>query len=299
MDLDDIRRLTARELVDALDDLGIEPGWAIGDDARAAAAIAPDVPALPEPNRSRNQAFQNLVEGTLTERVFRDRHLALLEEDGFDVVDYHEAGENRDFGVQRDGLELPINVKVASTIFRNALSVVGLDPEDCIPISAYKAIGSSERVHDLVYVDLVDFTLRERVDAYVDSLVGSLAIGWHLLSWYGGRGAKRAQNQYLRALFDRHGDVLDALVPEAGHFRVISALRVLAVMRRIPRRVPGLGIKAAGTGIWKGEVDVHVSVKDETRPWTEVADELRRHGIQHLLDQIGKTISAEVPDPQL
>jgi len=71
---------------------------------------------------------------------------------------------------------LPINVKVASTLFRKARTVVGLDPEDCIPISAYKAIGASERVRDLVYVDLVDFTLRQRVDAFMVRLEGSLAV---------------------------------------------------------------------------------------------------------------------------
>lgn len=299
MDLEHVRGLSARDLASALDELAIAPGWTIGDDARTAAGTAPDLPPLPDPRPSRNQAFQNLVVGTLTERVFRDRHLAVLQAEGFDVVDYHEAGENRDFGVQRDGLELPINVKVASTIFRNALAVVGLDPEDCIPISAYKAIGASERVHDLVYVDLVDFALRERVDAVMDALEGSLAVGWHLLSWYGGRGAKRAQDQFLAALFDRHGERLESLVADVDHFRVISARRVLAIMRRIPRRVPGLGIKAAGTGVWKGEVDVHVSVKDETRSWTDVAQDLREHGIQHALDQIRQTVSAELPDPQL
>ena len=66
------------------------------------------------------------------------------------MIDLHEAGENRDYAVRRDGLELPINVKTASTLFRKAQEVVGLAPEDCIPISAYRAIGSSEHVPDLV-----------------------------------------------------------------------------------------------------------------------------------------------------
>ena len=80
------------------------------------------------------------------------------------MVPYHESGENRDYGVQRDGLELPINVKVASTKFREAQRIVHISPDECIPISAYKAIGASEHVPDLVYVVLVDFTLREKVD---------------------------------------------------------------------------------------------------------------------------------------
>jgi hypothetical protein len=54
-------------------------------------------------------------------------------------------------------------------MFLNA-HYVGLEPVDCIPISAYKAIGASEKVPTLAYVDLVAFGLRERVDAFMDAL---------------------------------------------------------------------------------------------------------------------------------
>lgn len=215
MDLDHVLQLPARDVATALDDLKITPGWLVGDAARVAAALAPDEPSLPAPAERRNQAFQNLVVGTLTERIFRRQHLEPLEEHGFTIVNYHEKGENRDFGVQKDGLELPINVKVASTLFRKAQEVVGLDPEDCIPISAYKAIGSTEKVANLVYSDMVDFKLREFVDGIMERLDGSLGIGWHLLSWFGGKGAVRAQNEYLVALFEVLGDELEALVGPA------------------------------------------------------------------------------------
>ena len=66
---------------------------------------------------NRRQGFQNQVVGRLAERVLREDHLAPLERDGFHVENYHEAGENRDYGVQRGELELPINVNVASTRF--------------------------------------------------------------------------------------------------------------------------------------------------------------------------------------
>ena len=299
MDLEDIQRLSARAVVDTLDNLGITEGWAIGDELREAAETAPNVPSLPEPNKGRNQAFQNLVVGTIAERVFREQHLAPLEADGFTVVDYHEAGENRDYGLQRDGCELPINVKVASTLFRNARTTVGLEPDDCVPISAYKAIGASEHVPTLVYVDLVDFTLRDKVDGFMDALEGDLEIGWHLFSWYGGKGAKKTQDRFIDVLFDAHGTELNALAPDSTSFRVISAQRVLAILRSLPRRVPGLGVKGAGTGTFVAEVNVHISVEAETRPWDEVADECRHHGIPHVLSQITRTASAEIPDPQL
>src|SRR6185295_46081 len=200
---------------------------------------------------------------------------------------------------QKDSWELPINVKVASTMFREARRVVGLDPEDCIPLGAYKAIGASERVPALVYVYLVDFELRQRVDAFMESLDEDFSIGWDLLSWFGGNGMKRAQNQYITALFEHHGSDLRALTPGATSFRVISAQRALAIMRKHPRRVPGLGVKAAGTGVIRGEVNIHVSVEQETRSWDEVADLIRGKGIQRVLNQVTRTVQAEVPDPEL
>lgn len=299
MDIEELQQLSAERLYGALDRLGIQPGWIVGDDIRKDALLNPDQPCLGDGLARRNAAFENLVVGTLAERVFRDQHLAQLEPDGFEVADYHKSGENRDFGVQKDGRELPINVKVASTMFREARRVVDLDPEDCIPLGAYKAIGASERVPALIYVYLVDFTLRERVDAFMEGLDDDLTIGWDLLSWFKGSGIKRAQDTYINTLFNRHGSDLRALAPDGTSFRAISAQRALAIMRKHPRRVPGLGVKAAGTGVIRGEVNIHVSVEHETKPWAEVADLLKAHDVQHVLDQVAQMTTAEVPDPNL
>lgn len=291
--------MRALDLAASLDELGIAAAWEIGDQVRLAAITSPNEPCLGDPAQRRVEAFRNLVVGTMAERAFRQQHLAPLEHAGFRIVDYIARGDNRDFGVQRDGLEVPINVKVASTRFREALRVVGLDPDDCVPVGAYKAIGASERVADLLYVFLVDFDLREKVDNFMDRLEGSLAIGWHLFSWYAGRGAKKAQDQYNATLFDRRGSELMALAPEVTKYRAISALRVLAIMGKNPRRVPGLGVKAAGRGVFQAEVNVHVSVQNETKPWSEVAGELSQFGILQVLDRIRRRQTVEVSDPLL
>jgi hypothetical protein len=250
-------------------------------------------------NKQANAAFQNLVVGRIAERVFRDGHLAQLETEGFIVYDYHEQGENRDYGVEKGGLELPINVKTASSLYREAKAHVTLDPEDCIPIGSYKALGAAQRQPNLVYVDLVDFTMRARVDAFMHRVEGGLAVLWDLLSWYGGSGARQAQDHYVDELFRRHERALLALAPAATSFRVISAQRVLAVLRDDPRRVPGLGIKAAGRGGFNAEANVHVSVSRETVPWEEVAEILRRDGIQPLLDRIHHKESRTLAAPTL
>jgi len=43
-------------------------------------------------------------------------------------VDDHERGESREFGLRRDELGQPINIKVASTVFRKTGRVVGSTP---------------------------------------------------------------------------------------------------------------------------------------------------------------------------
>lgn len=299
VNLDDVRRRSARELADSLDDLALPSRWEFGERIRTAARATPDRAFLPEPPGRRIEPFQNMVVGTMAERAFRNEHLTALEREGFDIIDYHERGENRDYAVERDGSELPLNVKVASTMFREARRIVGLDPNDCIPLPAYKAVSASERVPALLYVFLVDFTLRERVDALISGLAGPLEIVWHVLSWYAGPGARAAQDRYTSVLFERHGRDLMALVPDATSFRAISAQRSLAILRRLPRRVPGLGVKAAGRGVFQAEVNVHVSVRDETTPWTVVVDQIRAHGIAHALRQIQRMSLLEIPDPTL
>ena len=107
MDLATARAIAAADLKSALDEIGIAPGWQRGDDIRAAALVAPLAPPLGEPDRkSANGGFQNQVVGRIAERVFNRDWLEPLRVAGLTVVPYHEGGENRDFGVQRDSLEL-------------------------------------------------------------------------------------------------------------------------------------------------------------------------------------------------
>ena len=57
--------------------------------------------------------------------------------------DDRQAGHSlTDFTLREGDLELPVNVKNAGTRFEKAAELVGLDPNDCIPIPAYKAHGA-------------------------------------------------------------------------------------------------------------------------------------------------------------
>ncbi|HWH44109.1 MAG TPA: hypothetical protein VNT32_05225 [Thermoleophilaceae bacterium] len=294
----DARQVPHADVVAALDAVDIGDVWLVARAIRGG-VLGQGTPVAQVPDRKTAPilGFRNQVVGRIAERVFRGRHLARLEPQ-FTIHDYHERGDNRDYGIEGGGAELPVNVKTASTLFRNARQF-GLEPEDCIPISSYKALNAIRKVPDLVYVDLVDFKLRERTDAYVEALGGELAILWDLFSWYGGKGAKEAQNRYVDALFAEHGADLDALAPGVGNFRAISAQRVLAILRENPRRCPGLGVKAAGTGAFNAEVNVHVSVAQETWPWDEVERLLLTEGVAAVRRLTTETETRDVPAPRL
>ncbi|HLH68693.1 MAG TPA: hypothetical protein VKY90_06605 [Candidatus Dormibacteraeota bacterium] len=47
----------------------------------------------------------------------------------------------------------------------------------------------------------------------------------------------------------------------------------------------------------QAEVNVHVSVRAERRPWSWVAAEPRRHGIRRVLGQIARATMAELAGP--
>ena len=56
-----------------------------------------------------------------------------------------------DFTLTETEQRLPINVKNAGTRFENARQLVGLEPDDCIPIPVYKAYDAIEKEPNSVY----------------------------------------------------------------------------------------------------------------------------------------------------
>lgn len=69
-----------------------------------------------------------------------------------------------DFVLIQGDARLPVNVKNAGTRFENAMDLVGLAPDDCIPIPAYKAYGAVEESPSLIYVVAADYDLLRRLN---------------------------------------------------------------------------------------------------------------------------------------
>lgn len=297
----DCRSATAGELAIALDNLKIGNEWGVAKGLRDYARLHPTVTDFGLPQGARletpNRAFRNLIVGTIAEKLVEKKCLDPLVKAGYAIEDTRLKGDFTDYILTKDGERLPINVKVASTLFRTAKTAVGLEPEDCIPLSTYKVIGAATREPDLLFVDVVDYRLRQRVDAFVDALSGDEAIVWDMLSWYGGRGVKRAQDEFVASLFATHGPELMQLVRTAD-IRVVSVQKVHEIFRDIPSRCPVFSSRGNG-GPTMGDPSVHVSSSEETVPWDDVAKTLLDEGISGVLTKIHHTSRVQVRRPTL
>jgi len=102
---------------------------------------------------SAENPITKMFPAAVTERQFLDQLVGLREaRAGVDYRDERFTGHTLvDFTILEGEFELPINVKNAGTRFENAASLVGIDPDDCIPIPAHKAYDAIEKEPNLLY----------------------------------------------------------------------------------------------------------------------------------------------------
>lgn len=202
-----------------------------------------------------------------------------------------------DFIVSTNGAELPINVKNAGTKFENAMRLVGLQPNDCVPIPAYKAHAAVERYPSLIYAVAADYDLLGRIKATIPAVFDEQEkIVWELLNKHSGAQLKTAEDAFVYGMVSKY-ETIRALGGTAP-FVTISARKSLRILHTQPRRTPGVGMKAWGTGA-QGETNIHVSIAGDMTPWDEIAKALLRDGPSAITSRINKTKTEEVFDPEV
>ncbi|MEQ1715906.1 MAG: hypothetical protein ABL907_07970 [Hyphomicrobium sp.] len=253
--------------------------------------------------RKRIGSAENPVTKLFPATVTEQRFLELLEA-GQEAGRYtiHDEREMRhslaDFYLRSGDIELPINVKTASTQFARAKDLVGLDPEDCIPIPVYKASAAVEKQPSLLYLVSVDWKLVATIDQILPSILSRQeAIAWQILNQHEGSGLKKAEDDLVfktvRKNWERFKTVL-----ASNPFHAVSARRSLRIMHTIPKRTPGIGLRAWGTGA-SAEVNVHLSLSADTTPWAKVADRIAAKGLGDVVDGINRRRQEWVYDPEI
>lgn len=254
--------------------------------------------------RQRTGSAQNpitkLFPAAVAERQFLDQ-LDLLR-DSRQTVDYRDerfTGHTLvDFRIVENDLELPINVKNAGTRFANAASLVGLDPDDCVPIPAYKAHDAISREPNLLYAICIDYTLLAKIkDQLLTRFSEAEAAVWELLSKYSGPLIRDAEDRFVYSMVNKHWDDFSRHVT-IPVFRVVSARRSIRILQTQPKRTPGIGLRAWGTGA-SAEVNVHISVTDETKRWDEIHSRIVSRGVADIVAAVNRKRTELVFEPEV
>ncbi len=253
--------------------------------------------------REKTGSAENPITKLFPATVTEQRFLEMLDElvvtrPGVNYADNRYDGSLVDFTLVEGDQELPINIKNAGTRFENAAALVGLPPDDCIPIPAYKAYAALERLPNLLYAVSVDYYLIGQLESVLPTLFDAEeGIVWTLLNQFKGSHVKDAENAFLTRIVRKHWPAIKAEIA-ANPFHVVSARKSVRVLQTKPKRTPGIGLKAWGTGA-AGEVNVHLSIKDDTTSWDNVAQRIIEKGIKDVIEAVNRRRMEEVYDPEI
>jgi hypothetical protein len=202
-----------------------------------------------EKTGSAENPVTKLFPAAITERQFLEELDRLCEERP--SVSYRDErfGSHSlvDFTIIEDGLALPVNVKNAGTRFENAATLVGIDPNDCIPIPAYKAYDAVEKVPNLLYAISIDYSLIGKIESQLlTRLTKDEAHVWQVLNKYAGPHIRDAEDRFIYSTVNKHWTDFSEHV-SLPVFRIVSARKAIRILQTLPKRTPGIGLRAWGT----------------------------------------------------
>ena len=240
-----------------------------------------------------------LFPATITEQRFQE----LLDDicSVRDTLSYQDERDSRnlaDFTISEGDLTLPINIKNAGTKFLRSQELVGLNPDDCIPIPAYKAYGALDVLPELLYVISVDYDLLPTLDRLLPELFNTdESIVWDLLNQYTGSKVRDSEDTFIWGIVKKHWERIKEEV-ESNPFHVISARKAIRILHSKPKRTPGIGLRAWGTGA-NAEVNVHISINEETTAWETVSKRLAENGVTDIVSAINRKRTEIIYDPEI
>lgn len=256
------------------------------------------------PRRERTGSAANPITKLFPAAITEQRFIEQLESlvaarPGLTYADDREAGHTlTDFTLSEGKQRLPINIKNAGTRFDRAAELVGLDPDDCIPIPAYKAYAAIETVSSLLYAVSVDYGLVGTLNQLLPTLLTrGENIAWDLLNRFEGTHLRKAEDAFVMATVRRHWAGIGNAFRNSP-FHVVSARKAVRILQTKPRRTPGIGLRAWGTGA-NAEVNVHLSIREDTTPWETVRARIVASGLVDVVNAVNRKRMEEVYDPEI
>jgi hypothetical protein len=253
--------------------------------------------------RRRLGSAENPITKLFPAAITEQRFLELLDQldeqrESLDYEDDREAGHTlTDFTITEDELRLPINIKNAGTRFERAADLVGLEPDNCIPIPAYKAHAAINTVPNLLYVVAQDYGLIGKLNEMLPKLFTEEETRvWRLLNECNGSRLRRAEDAFVGSIVRRHWGKLRSL--SVAEFHAISARKAIRLLHTKPKRTPGIGMRAWGTTA-RGEVNVHVSIREDMTDWGPIQARIREQGVSDIVDAVNRKKREWVYDPEI
>ena len=77
-----------------------------------------------------------------------------------------------------------------------------------------------------------------------------------------------------------------------------EARKAIRILQTLPKRTPGIGLRAWGTGA-SAEVNVHISVGRETKRWDEIHSRIEENGITDIIEAVNRRRTELVFDPEV
>jgi len=203
-----------------------------------------------------------------------------------------------DFVLKEGDIQVPVNVKNAGTRFESAKQLVGLEPDDCIPIPVYKAYDALDKEPNLLYIISVDYGLINTISQRLVPLFNQQEqTTWKILNTHAGTRIRDAEDFFIYNMTLKYWAQLQNYVT-TSIFHVISARKCIRILQNQPKRTPGIGLRAWGTGA-NAEVNVHVCVSRETKGWNEIAQRISSQGLSDILNAINRKSTEVVYDPEI
>lgn len=214
-------------------------------------------------------------------------------------TDDRETGHTlTDFTLYENGYSLPINIKNAGTRFEKSYELVGLEPNDCIPIPAYKAHAAVDSVPNLLYVVSVDYDLIKVLNGTLSGLLNEEEnIVWFLLNKYSGSKVRNGEDAFIFSAVKKYWDKISPIVA-CNPFNAISARKTVRILHNEPKRTPGIGLRAWGTGA-SAEVNVHVSINNDMTEWDIIKNRIIKYGIIDIIEAVNRKRTEIVYDPEI
>jgi len=256
------------------------------------------------PVRKNIGSAENPITKLIPATISEERFLKLIENiiKKRPSITYSDERESKhtlsDFTLFEGKYELPINIKNAGTRFEKAAELVGLNPDDCIPIPAYKAHAALDKKSNLIYAITIDYELIHKINELIPHLFDEdELIVWNLLNIYDGHNVRKAEDYFIFSRVRKYWDHFLNIARDTP-FNFISAKKAIRILQTKPHRTPGIGLRAWGTKA-RAEVNVHISVSEETISWDILSQKILENGLEGIIKDVNKTKQELVSDPEI